>query len=122
MAAPKIAMFTGATVVLIAGLGPAYGAYGAVADGNSLVRTQPGTGAATTSDVRLAQRIKIRPKLRLPKKRRRVPNRNRIPNRKNEKSGGTAGRIDDCDTKRGGKLECSSQASRLWDMFTGWWK
>lgn len=39
-----------------------------------------------------------------------------------DKGGGASGRFDTCDTKRGGNVECSSQASRLWDMLTGLWK
>ena len=39
---------------------------------------------------------------------------------KEEKSGGSPGRVDNCDTKRGGKVECSSQAMRLWDMLMSW--
>lgn len=81
---------------------------------------------AKKSGIQLVQRIRIRPKFRSPYKRQTTPKYRPSVRRpgtaqpKEKKSGGSPGRIDNCDTKRGGKVECSSQATRFWDMFMSW--
>lgn len=81
---------------------------------------------AKTGGIRLVQRIRIRPKFRSPYKRQATPQYRPSVRRpgtaqpKEEKSGGSPGRVDNCDTKRGGEVECSSQATRLWDMLMSW--
>ncbi len=75
---------------------------------------------AKSPQLRIAQRIKIRPKLRRPTVRAKPRRYIRRQKKREDKSGGTSGRIDECSRDISGRVKCSSQLERTWNMIKSW--
>ncbi|MGI9523428.1 MAG: hypothetical protein ACR2PG_17490 [Hyphomicrobiaceae bacterium] len=66
----------------------------------------------------VAQRIRVRPKYRPP--RRWIRNKPSRKEKRDDRKGGSSARIDNCERKAGGKVECTSQFQRFMNMVKGW--
>ena len=66
----------------------------------------------------VAQRVRVRPKYRPP--RRWVRNKPTREEKRDNRRGGSSARIDNCERKVGGKVECTSQFQRFMNMVKGW--